>query len=375
MLTRLLAIIRKEFIQIIRDPRSLYAVLLMPPFMLLLFGYAISFDVKHISTAVCDLDRTGRSREFYSSFKNSGYFDINYYTTSPKEIERLLDEGKVVVGIIIPDGFSRKLSMGEPSQIQVLLDGSNPNNATTSFGYIYSITQNYSSKLLISALSKLPKSIDKMPIDFRPRIWYNPELKSANFLVPGLIGIIMMVICVTVTAMAIVREKERGTMEQLIASPIQPFELIIGKALPYAIVAFADVVMILMLGRFVFNVPIAGNVFLLLALSILFLLGTLCVGLLISTVAESQQVAFMMATFTSMLPSFLLSGFIFPIKNMPTVVQLITYIVPARYFLVILRSIILKGAYFDVLIKETIFLSMFTVIMITLSALRWKKKM
>ncbi len=376
MLRRLLAIIRKEFIQISRDVRTLAFIILIPTGMLLLFGYAISFDIKDIRFAVCDRDNSRMSREIIQKLQVSGYFTLINYVENEDELDIMLNQGEISLGLVLPIGLQSKIHNQETIAIQSLIDGSDTNLASNIIGYLSAILNIYNKNLLLEVLNRygLDDSFFNT-IDYQPRIWYNPELKSANFLVPGLIGVIMMVVAVLITSLAVVREYEYNTMEQLVVSPLQPAELIIGKLFPYAVIAFFDVIMVLLLGNLVFGVAIKGNLILLLFLSIIFLIGALGVGLFISTIAKTQQVAFMLAMITSMLPSFLLSGFAFPIRNMPKSVQIITYFVPARYFLEISRSIILKGVGIEAFTHNIYFLFAYAFITVTLSSLRWKKRL
>lgn len=374
MLTRIRPIIIKEFRQVARDRRSLGVLLFIPTFMLIMFGYALNFDVKHTSLAIYDEDKSQTSRDFVENFLHSEYFDLKYYLNSAREIDELLGEEKVRVALVIPQDFSERLLAGREAVVQVIVDGANSNAAVTAIGYVSFIVQNYSTKILTNALVRTGQSGLSLPIDYRPRVWYNPELRSAKFLVPGLIVFILMVTTVISTSLSVVREKERGTMEQIIVSPIKPLELILGKTIPYIFISLIATLVILLVSYFLFDVVIKGSYLLLFVVTLIFLTGGLGLGLLISTIADTQQLAFMLAVLVTILPSFILSGFVFPIRNMPVVIQAITYLIPARYFLVVLRSIILKGVGLSAFWDQVLFLITFAGLTITASSVRMRKK-
>jgi len=369
----ILPIVRKEFRQIKRDKRILSVLLFVPALMLLMFGYALNFDVKHTSMAVYDEDRTSVSRTFIEQFFISEYFNKVETLKSKTEINGLLDGEHARVVLVIPSTFTKDIQRGRVASIQVVVDGANSNAAATVLGYINAIVQQYSVKVMTESFIRMGRQTITLPIDFQPRVWYNPELESAKFLVPGLIAFILMVTAVISTALAIVRERELGTMEQLMVSPIRPLELILGKTIPYTIISLFATVAILFLGYILFDVSIKGSILLLSLVTVVFLVGSLGMGLLISTLVETQQLAFMIAVFVSMLPTFILSGFVFPIRNMPFIIQGITYVLPARYFLVALRAIILKGAGLSAFWDQALILVIYAVIMIGISSLRMRK--
>lgn len=369
----IIPIIEKEFRQIIRDKRILGVLLFIPALMLLMFGYALNFDVKNISMAIYDQDKSSISREFIQTFFVSEYFDYVYNIESMQEINNLLDQEQVRVIIIIPPTFTKKMQRHEIASIQVLVDGTNSNSAATILGYVNTIILQYSLKIMMNSFIKMGKEQIELPIDFQPRLLYNPELKSAKFLVPGLIAFILMVTTVISTALSVVRERELGTMEQIMVSPVKPIELILGKTIPYTLISLIATIMILFLGFVLFDVSIKGSILLLFIVTVLFILGGLGMGLLISSIVETQQLAFMVAVIVSMLPTFILSGFVFPIRNMPIVIQIITYFLPARYFLSSLRSIVLKGAGIFAFWEQILFLLIYAVLMITISSFRLKK--
>jgi ABC-2 type transport system permease protein len=371
------AITRKEFIQIFRDWRTLAVVIVLPLLMLVLYGYAINMDVKHLRTAIVDQDKGPAARDLIRAFENNEYFDVVRYLDSPAQIDGVIERGQARVAIVIPRGYARDLASGRKAQIQGIIDGSDPTTASIALSYIAGIVQSYSAQVTLAAAAKAGVTrIDLLqPIDFRPRIWYNPGLRSTNFIVPGLMAVILMMLAALLTAMTVVRERERGTIEQLVVSPVMPRELMVGKMIPYVVIAFADIVLVTVAGRVLFDVPLEGSPLLLLVLSALFLVAALGIGLLISTVANTQQVAMTAALMTTMLPSFLLSGFFFPISNMPRIIQAITYLIPARYYLVIVRGIFLKGVGADVLWRQAVPLAVFGAVAIVLSAARFKKRL
>ncbi|MFH0990405.1 MAG: ABC transporter permease [bacterium] len=369
----ILPIVRKEFRQIRRDKRVLGVLLFIPALMLVMFGYALNFDVKHTRLAVYDQDRSRTSREFIEEFFHSELFDLTQYIDHPAQGTQLLDREEARVVLVIPSDFSKKISSGSEAEIQVLIDGANSNAASIVLGYVNMIVQQYSFKVILRSLVRTGGREISLPIDYRPRVWYNPELKSAKFLVPGLIAFILMITAVISTSLAISRERELGTMEQLLVSPIKPIELILGKTIPYTLISLIATTGILVLGYLLFGVTIKGSIFLLFLVTLIFLIGSLGLGLLISTIAETQELAFMIATILTMLPTFILSGFVFPIRNMPVIIQAITYIIPARYFLVSLRSIVIKGVGITAFWDEFLMLILFALIMLIISTVRMKK--
>jgi ABC-2 type transport system permease protein len=370
---RIRPVVIKEFRQIRRDPRSLIVLLVFPGLLVLFIGYALNFDVKHISFAVFDEDKTSASREFIRSFSNTEYFDFKYSVESYREVDALLDEGKALIAIVIPTNFSKNLLGGSYATIQLLLDGANSNTATTAIGYASAIVQTYSTNLASKVLARSGREV-YLPIDFRPKIWYNPELLTAKFLVPGLIGFLLMLSAVISTSLSVVREKERGTMEQIMVSPLHTIEVTLGKTLSYLILALLASALVLVVGFLFFDISIRGSLFWLYTGILIFLLGALGQGLLISTIAQTQQVAFMISVFSSLLPALLLSGFVFPIRSMPIVLQVISNLMPAKFFLVVLRSVILKGAGLSAFWDQLVFMAIFAAVMIATSSMRLLKK-
>jgi len=370
--SRVLTLVKKEFIQIRRDRRLLPILLIMPVLQLIILGYAVSSDIKHLSTVVCDLDRTAQSRAFIDRFVTTEYFDIRYRVNDERRIKDLVDAGQVRVGIVIPPRFAAKLARQETATVQLLLDGSDSNTANVAQGYVTQIVNADSTRIILERLG--PKSTLPVAIDPRIRVWFNPDLKSVNFMVPGVIALILTIVTMIMTATAIVKEKERGTIEQLIVSPIRPYQLMLGKAIPFVIIGYADILIVALAGLFWFQVPLAGSFSLLLLLSGLFIMTTLGLGLLISTVSQTQQQAMMLGFFMTP-PSMLLSGFIFPIASMPEPIQYLTYLIPLRYFLVIIRGIFLKGIGLAILWPQALALLAFGVTVLTLSAVRFRKRL
>jgi ABC-2 type transport system permease protein len=358
-----LAVYRKELRQIARDRRTLMILAFIPAFFLLLYGYALNFDIRNIKLAVEDRDGTVESRALVSAFVNSGYFDLAGAIYSPAEAERLLDLNTARAVLVIPEGFSRDVTGRGTATIQVLINGDNANTATTVMGYAISIVRETSGPL--SGRVQIAP-----PVRVEPRIWYNPELRSTLFLVPGLIAYIAMITAVASTALSIVREKENGTLEQVKMAPIGTFSFVIGKTVPYFLISLSSAGLIILASMLLFGLPMRGNwLSLLLAVS-LFLIGALATGLVISTVADTQQVAFQIALLVSLLPTLILSGFIFPISSMPRALQLVTNVVPARYFLVALRGIVLKGASITHLVGPLVALATYAAVMLSLASLR-----
>jgi len=377
MIRRIWTIMRKEFIEIWRDPRSLGFVLSMPVLMLMLYGYGISSDVKRVPLVVYDRDRTPAARELLRRFTSTEYFVVTARVDGLRELRLAIDQGQAKVGLLIPEDFGKNLSAGRPASIQFVVDGSDSNTANIAIGNISAIGR--STELfprdLRPQLYLAPKHTNLEPIELRTWIWYNPELKSSNFLVPGLTAVILMMLAAILTSLTVAREWERGTMEGLIASPLHAHELMIGKILPYVVIGVVDVVFILLVAVFWFRVPLRGNLSLLMVSSTIFLLGALGIGLFISAATKNQQVAFQLSLLATMLPSLLLSGFFYPIENMPPILRAVTYLIPARYFLVVIRGIFLKGVGLSVLWQELLFLSAFAIFMLVASSAKFKKRL
>ncbi len=366
-----IAVGRKELRQILRDRRTLMILLFIPVFFLLLFGYALNFDVKHVQLAVEDRDRTAESRALVSAFVNSGYFDLAASVQSEEEIEWLMDRNRIRAALIIPANLGRDLRRRVPAQVEVLINGDNANTAATVMGYALTIISTESQQYSLRASIRGPSG---PPLRVEPRVWYNPELRSTLFLVPGLLAYVAMIAAVVSTALSIVKEKERGTMEQVRMAPIGTVPFVVGKSLPYFGISLAATLGVLLAAMALFDMPMRGSWLLLLVALSLFLMGALGMGLLISTIADSQQVAFQIGLLASFLPTIMLSGFIFPIANMPTALQIVTYIVPARYFLVALRGVVLKGVGLDIVAPSLAALVIFAVVVLGLASLRLRRE-
>ncbi len=377
MSSRIWPIMRKEFLEIWRDPRSLGFVLAMPVLMLLLYGYGISSDVKRVPLAVYDRDGQPPARELVRRFTSTEYFVETVRAGNLRELRQAIDRGDARVGLMIPEDFSQNLGAGRPAPIQFVVDGSDSNTASIAIGNIAAISKSteLAPRDLRPQVFITPKAENPIPIELRTWVWYNPELKSSNFLVPGLTAVILMMLAAMLTSLTVAREWERGTMEGLIASPLRPYELMVGKILPYVVIGLVDVGLILLMGVFWFRVPLRGSLTLLMVSSTIFLLGGLGIGLFISAATKSVQVAFQLSTLATMLPALLLSGFFYPIENMPAVLRAITYLIPARYFLVVIRGIFLKGVGLAILWKELVFLSLFAILMLVASSAKFHKRL
>jgi len=372
---RLKAIIWKEFIQISRDRPSLAMIFGVPVMMMLLFGYAISTDVENIATLVCDKSKTRASRELISSMANTGTFDLRYWTDNPGEVRRYLDGGIARVALIIPPDYSQHLNRGEMAQVQVLLDGSDPLVARTALSAAQMLAQSLNLNLITQRLERQGAGWGlNLALDLRTRVWYNPNLESLRFNIPGLMGLVLQNITVILTAFALVRERERGTLEQIIITPIKPVELIIGKLVPYVFIGFFDLLLVTGVAVFWFGVEISGSVVLLLVLATIFLACALGMGMFVSTIARNQLQAMQMA-FLILLPSILLSGFLFPRESMPKIIYWIGQALPLTYFLQIVRGIVLRGADFSHLWQVSFWLSLLTVVICTMSVLRFRKRL
>ena len=372
---RLFSLIRKEFIQIIRDPRTLILTFLMPVVQLLLLGYAATNDVRNVALAVYDQDRSAASRELLDAYRAADYFRVDYDVASEAELRDLIDRGAARAGMIIPPNYAEKLAAGETAQVAFIIDGSDPTLAGTALASATLIGQAQATALTVERLTARGQAAAiTPPVQVRSQIWYNPDLISAHFMIPAMIGMILQFLTTILTATAIVRERERGTIEQLIVTPIRSWELVVGKLAPYVIIAFIDTVEILVAGVLIFGVPINGSLPLLLALAGLFLVSTLGLGLFISTISNTQQEAVLTAMFT-MLPSIFLSGFFFPLAAMPPFLQVLSYGVPLRYFLIVVRGIIIKGIGPEALYPEIIALSIFAIVIMGGAALRFRKRL
>lgn len=365
----------KELIQVLRDKRLRITLIFPPIFQLIVFGYAANLDVKHINTAVRDLDQSVESRELITRFGSSKYFDIISYPQTPKEIEALIKKGDVILSIEIPSDFSKKLKKGNTATVQIILDGTESNTAMIALGYVSRILSEYSTTIMIKRLNRQGMvGFEEAGVELEQRIWFNPNAESRLFYVPGVIASIAFLIPIILTAQAIVREREIGTLEQIMVTPIRSWELMVGKTLPFAMIGLVDAIMIALIGVFWFEVPLRGNPLILLLGNVLFLMSSVGIGLFISTISSTQQQA-QISTFFFMMPAFILSGFAFPLENMPEWLQYITYANPLRYFLIIIRGVFLKGNGLDILWSEMLALAILGGFMIILSSLRFQKRL
>jgi len=373
--SRLRSLIRKEFIQIGRDKRTLILVLVIPIMQLFLLGYAATNDVRNVPLAVYDQDRGPEARRLLEAYRAAEYFTIAFDVGSEAELRLLIDAGQARAGLIIPPRYGDDIQSGQPAQVMFVLDGSDPTVASTALSAARLIGQAYSTQVLESRLLRrgLANAIQS-PLQVSTNVWYNPDLISAYFMIPGVIGMIMYALTSILTASAIVRERERGTIEQLIVTPIRPWELVVGKLLPYVILALLNALEVLAIGHFWFGVPIQGSLWLITAASLLFLLSSLGIGLLASTIANTQQEA-MLTVWMLLLPSIFLAGFFFPLEAMPKILQWISYIFPLRYYLVIIRSLMLKGVGLVSVRQDVLALAIFGVVIMTLAALRFRKRL
>ena len=372
---RLWAIARKEFLHIIRDPRSLAMAIAIPMVQLLIYGYALTLDVDNVPMVVWDQSNSSISREFVSRFKGSGYFALRGHVDNYQAVEQAIDFREALVALIVPRDFAGKVESGRPAMVQLIVDGSDSNTATIAMGYAEAVAFTYSQDMIIRRTQRSGSRFPPLPIDFRPRVWFNADLQSRNYLIPGLIAVIMTVITALLTSLTVAREWERGTMEQLISTPMKAHELVLGKLLPYFLIGMLDVLLAVLMGIFLFHVPLRGNVVLVFAMAAIFLVGLLSVGILISIVTRSQLLSSQIAMIVTYLPALLLSGLMFAIPNMPKPLQLITYVIPARYFVALLKGIYLKGGGLEILSNEAILLTLFGIATVVLANLKFRKKL
>lgn len=373
-LQRVAAVARKEFIHILRDPRSLGMGIAIPMLLLFLFGYALTLDVDRVPLMVWDQSGTTESRDLISRFSGSRYFTLTGHAVTYREIERAIDRRDVLMALVIPPDFARKLRTGAAAPIQAILDGSDSNTATIALGYAEAVTQSWSQRITVEQSKRLSPLPTVGRVDVRPRVWFNTDMASRNYIFPGLIAVIMMVISALLTSLTVAREWETGTMEQLISTPLRGPELIAGKLIPYFAIGILDFILSVLVGEFIFDIPLRGSLGLLFAMSLIFLLCALAFGLLISIITKNQRLASQIAMVTTMLPAFLLSGFIFPLDTMPAPIQAISRIVTATYFVTILRGIYLKGVGLEILGKEAVFLAIFGLAVVVISVKKFRKK-
>jgi ABC-2 type transport system permease protein len=371
---RLLSIIRKEFIQIFRDPRTLMLILVMPIIQLFLLGYAATTDVRNVPIAVWDQSRSPESRALLDAFRSADYFDFAFEVYSEEEIQTLIEGGDVRGALVIPPDYAIKLLEGD-AQVSMILDGSDATVGSTALATARLIGQSHSIKVLSEQAARLGRAAAvQPPLEVRTQVWYNPDLRSAYFMIPGVIGMVLYAIMAMLTATAVVRERERGTIEQLIVTPIRSWELIVGKVTPYVILGFFDLFEVLLIGHYWFGVPVRSNILLVVGTAGLLLLSSLGIGLFASTIANTQQEA-LLTVFVTILPGVFISGFLFPLEAMPRFLQIVSYAIPLRYYLVIVRSLLLKGVGFAALRSEIISLAIFGLVIMTLASLRFRKRL
>jgi ABC-2 type transport system permease protein len=374
MNSRLMSIIRKEFIQIFRDVRTLVMILIIPIMQLFLLGYSATNDIRNIPLAVLDQSRSPESRSLLDSYRAADYFRIAYSVQSEAEIEMLIESGSARAAIIIPPDYAQRLNDGD-AQVAFILDGSDPTSASTALSAAQLISQSHSTELLSQSIARTGQNLKvRPPVEVRTTVWYNPDLISAYFMIPGVIGMILYAIAAILTATSVVRERERGTIEQLIVTPIRSWELIVGKLMPYVILGFFNTIEVLAVGHWWFGMPIRGDIGLILVLSVVFLITGLGIGLFASTIANTQQEA-MLTVWMTLLPSIFLSGFFFPLEAMPVFLQWLSYLMPLRYYLVIIRSLLLKGVGIEMIQTDVIAMTLFAIGIMTAAALRFRKRL
>ncbi|MCX7050133.1 MAG: ABC transporter permease [Candidatus Sumerlaeota bacterium] len=364
---RLSAVARKEFIHVLRDWRSLWLAIAIPILLILLFGYALNMDLNNVPTVVWDQSHTPQSRELLSLFSGSPYFRIQRHLDSYRDIQSALDSGEAMIGLVVPGDFADRIGAGKAVEVQVIVDGSDSTRARLALSYAAGIGLIYNQKLTARGIALLGTRQQPAPVELETRAWYNPDLRSPNAIIPGIIALVMVVIAAMLTSVTVAREWEMGTMEQLISTPVRAPELVLGKVVPYFAIGFVDVAIAVAMGQWFFHVPLRGSAGLLFAMAAVFLTGALFFGLTLSIVTKSQVLANQAALLGSFLPTLLLSGFVFAIADMPRPIQLLTYIVPARYFIAILRGIYLKGIGLEVLWFNALLLAIYATIMVTVA--------
>jgi ABC-2 type transport system permease protein len=368
-------IIRKEFLQLRQDKKMFGISFIAPILQLLVLGYAASLDVSDMPMVVCDMDHSAASRELVDHFTATGYFSVKGYAERHTDVDQWLDDGHASIALVIPKGFERDLSSGKQAPLQLIADGTETSSASIGFSYASMIVVQYSQNILLESLLKRGQHVTPARVTPEVRVWYNPDLKSRNFMVPGVLGLLLMVITMILTSLAIVKEKELGTLEQLIVTPIRPYQLIIGKLAPFFAIGVVDVLLVISFASIIFNLPVKGGILLLIGLSIIFLMTTLGLGLFISTISRTQQQAMMTAIFFFMLPMMFFSGFVFPIENMPVIIQYVSVLIPLRYYFVIVRGIFLKGVGIAMLWQQAAALFAFGAVILGLSVARFQKRL
>ena len=369
------AVARKELLHIVRDLRSLSMALTLPLIMILLFGYALSLDVDRIPTVLYDADRAPQSRDLVAQFRGSRYFQIAAIAEDYATVERKLDQAECLLGVVVPQDYSVRLLSGGKAQVQLLLDGSDSNTASIALGYAEALVQSYGNRLRLENMNRKAGNLPAVPVEARIRVWYNSELKSRNYIVPGLIAVVLTIVGALLTSLTVAREWEMGTMEQLLSTPLRASELVLGKMAAFFALGVADTLLALVVGVLIFRVPLRGNLLLLAVSSCIFLVGAFFWGILLSSVARSQLLAYQMSMISSFLPAFLLSGFIYAIETMPPVIRAISYVTPSRYFVTILKGVFLKGVGIRVLWPEVAFLTLYAAIVFVAATRKVKTKL
>jgi ABC-2 type transport system permease protein len=371
----ILHIIRKEFIQFRQDRKMFGLSFIAPVFQLLVLGYAATFDVSKIPMVVCDYDNSVSSRALIRNFTSTEYFRVVGYYDKTSEIDNQLDDGHASIAVVIPRGFEKKIGSGQSAPLQVIADGTETSSAGIGLNYAYIIAASYAQNIVLESLVKRGSVTMPARTSAEFRVWYNPELKSRNFMVPGVLGLLLMVMTMMLTSLAIVKEKELGTLEQLVVTPIKPYQLIIGKLAPFFVIGVIDVLLVIFFASFVFDLPVKGGALLLILLSLIFLMTTLGLGLFISTISRTQQQAMMTTIFFFMMPMMFFSGFVFPIENMPSIIQYVSYLIPLRYYFVIVRGLFLKGVGMDILWTQALALLIFGGFILSMSVMRFRKRL
>jgi len=368
-------IIIKEFLQLKRDKKLFAIVFLAPVLQLIFLGYAATMDINNVAMVIYDNDMSSLSREFAEEFRSSGYFEVIGNVRGYDELTENIDEGRAVLGLVIPEDFEKRINRKETVKLQAVFDGSDGNKASIASGYVQALISRYSKNIMLEQIENSGRMLSIGSIIPETRVWYNPDLKTRNFMVPSIMGLILMVITTVLMSMAVVKEREIGTLEQIIVTPIKPYQLITGKLIPFVILGFIDILLVTGIMVFWFDIAIRGSFIFLLFASMIFVLSTLGLGLFISTISKTQQQAMLVALFGLMMPMVYLSGFAFPIENMPESIQVLTHIIPLKYYLIILRDVILKGSDFTDLIPQTLILFFMGALILLLSALRFKKRL
>jgi len=373
--SRTSALMHKEMLQILRDPRTFVIALVNPLMMLFLYGYGLSTDIRAVRLGVVDWSHTQESRDLHRAFTASGYFVDSFATDRYEDLGKALDDRQIQLGLVIPADFARRTTAGQATAVQIIVDGSDPTTATTTSGYASAIVAGYSTSVLEQVVQRHGIMAGGTPIDVRPRIWYNEDLLSIDFIVPGVIVIVLMMTTASLTASTVARERERGSIEQIVVSPVRPYELMIGKTAAYVVLALLDVLIVVLIGHFWFGVPIKGNLLLFAVSALLFVTSALGIGLLASAGAKTQRAAQTSVMLFTMLPSIILSGFVFPISSMPAGVQLFTWLIPARYFMVVVRGIFLKGSGFTDLWPQIWPMAVLCFVLLAASIATFKKRL